>query len=78
MALAAAREGLDDDHAAAAAAAGPRQHAGFVGGRGRGRLGRFRARQHAEQRARPCEVGGASESALSLSFFKINYRKIKY
>jgi hypothetical protein len=29
--LAAGREGFDDDHAAAATAAGPRQHAGFVG-----------------------------------------------
>jgi hypothetical protein len=32
---------------------------GIVGNRGRGRLGRFRARRHAEQLARPCDVGGA-------------------
>jgi hypothetical protein len=37
--LAAAREGLDDDHAAAAAATWTRQHAEFVGGCGRGRFG---------------------------------------
>jgi hypothetical protein len=44
--LAAACEGLDDDHAAAAAATRTRQHAGFVGGCGRGRLGLFRPGRH--------------------------------
>jgi hypothetical protein len=38
--LAFGREGLDDDHPAAAALAGARQHVGFVGGCGLGRLGR--------------------------------------
>src|SRR6266404_7306483 len=57
--LAAPREGLDDDHAATAAATRTRHRAGFVGGCGRGGPGRFRAGRHGEQLARPCEVGGA-------------------
>ena len=55
----AGREGLDDDHAAAAAAARTRQHAGFMGGCRLGRLGRFRAGRDGEQFARPHDVGGA-------------------
>ena len=65
--LAAPCEGLDDDHAAAAAAAWTWQDAGFVGGCGRGRLGPFRAGRHGEELAgrhgeelaRLCDVGGA-------------------
>ena len=57
--LAAGREGLDDNHAAAAAAARTRQHAGFVSGCGLGGLGRFRAGRDGEQLACPCDVGGA-------------------
>src|SRR5215471_5433248 len=41
------------------AAARARQHVGFVGGCGLGGLGRFRARRHSEQLARPCDIGGA-------------------
>jgi hypothetical protein len=57
--LAAACEGLDDDHAAAAAATRTRQHVGLIGGRGLGRLSLFQAGWHGEQLARPCDVGGA-------------------
>src|SRR5260370_15950871 len=57
--LAAPCEGLDDDPAAAAAATWTRQHAGFVGGCGRGRLGLFGPGRHGEQFARPRDVGGA-------------------
>jgi hypothetical protein len=57
--LAAACEGLDDDHAAAAASTWTRQHAGFVGGCRLGRLGRFRAGRDGEQLARSCDVGDA-------------------
>jgi hypothetical protein len=64
--LAAGREGLDDNHAAAAALAGARQHAGFVGGCGLGRLDWFRARRHAEQFARPCDIGEATVGEQSV------------
>jgi hypothetical protein len=57
--LAASCEGLDDDHAAAAAATWTRQHAGSVGCGGLERLGRFRAGRYGKQLARPCDVGGA-------------------
>src|SRR5215472_13915996 len=57
--LVAGCEGLDDDHAAAAAATGTRQHAMFVGSCGLARLGRSRARRYAEQFTPPCDVGGA-------------------
>ena len=56
--LAAAREGLDDDHAAAAARAWARQHAGLVG-RGFGRFGFVRMSRHGEQLARVRNVFGA-------------------
>jgi hypothetical protein len=48
--LAAAREGLDDDHAAAAARARARQHAGLIG-RGFGHLGFVRRHRYALRRA---------------------------
>ena len=57
--LAADGKGLDDDHAAAAALAGARQHAGFGGGCGLGRVGWFRARRYAEQLARLSDIGSA-------------------
>ena len=56
--LTAAREGLDDDHAAAAAWARMRQHAGSVGC-DFGRLWFFWARRHSEQFASVRDVGGA-------------------
>jgi hypothetical protein len=49
--LAAPCEGLDDDHAAATAAAWTRQHVGFVGGCGLGRLGLFWAGRHGKPSA---------------------------
>jgi hypothetical protein len=64
--LTAAREGLDDDHAAAAARARTRQHAGSVE-RFFGRLYFFWARRHSEQLASVRDVGGtvgASEQAV--------------
>ena len=52
------REGLDDDQPAAAAAAGPRQHAGLMGGCAVGRLGLFRATGTASS-SRQRDIGGA-------------------
>jgi hypothetical protein len=51
--LAAACKGLDDDHAAAAAATRTRQHVRLIGSCGLGRLGLFRAGRYGEQLARP-------------------------
>ena len=59
LGLAAAREGLDDDHAAATARAWPRQDARLVE-RGFGRLGLFCGRRHGEQLARVRNVFGAA------------------
>jgi hypothetical protein len=56
--LAAARESLDDDHAAAAARAWTRQRAGLFE-RGFGRLGFFWARRQGEQLARVRNVSGS-------------------
>jgi hypothetical protein len=56
--LAAARESLDDDHAAAAARAWTRQHAGLFE-RGFGRLGLFWGRRQGEQLARVRNVSGS-------------------
>ena len=56
--LAAARESLDDDHAATAARTWTRQHAGFVD-RCFGRFGFFGARWHGEQLARVLDVCGS-------------------
>ena len=53
--LAAARESLDDDHAATAARTWTRQHAGFVDCC-LGRFGFFGARRHGEQLARVLDV----------------------
>ena len=58
LGLAAAREGLDDDHAATAARTWTRQHAGFVD-RCFGRLGLFWSRRHGEQLASVRNVCGA-------------------
>ena len=56
--LAAAREGLDDDHTAAAAGTWPRQHARLVGfWRGLGYLGLLWAGWDGEQVACACDVG---------------------
>jgi len=57
--LASAREGLDDDHAAAVARAWLRQHARLLGFGGAVGLVRRRAGRHREQLARPCDVGRA-------------------
>ena len=57
--LAAAREGLDDEHAAAAAWAWPRQHARFVECCF-GHLGLFCGRRHGEQLAHVRNVFGAA------------------
>src|SRR5271154_3012264 len=59
LGLAAAREGLDDEHACAAAGARTRQHARLVGRRGLGCVGRFGTDRDGEQFARPGDVGGA-------------------
>jgi hypothetical protein len=56
--LAATREGLDDNHAAAAARTWTRQHAGLVE-RGCRCLGCYWARRHGEQLARVRHAGGA-------------------
>jgi len=56
--LTAAREGLDDDHAATAAGTWTQQHAGFVDCCF-GRLGFFQARRHREQLAGACDIGRA-------------------
>ncbi len=56
--LAVARESLDDDHAAAAARAWTRQHAGLFE-RCFGRFGFFWARRHGEQLARVRNVFGS-------------------
>jgi hypothetical protein len=58
--LAAAREGLDDEHASAAAGARLRQHAGFVGRWGLWGILLFAADRDGEQLARPRDVGGAA------------------
>src|SRR5665647_3618347 len=58
--LAAAREGLDDEHASAAAGARSWQHAGFVGRWGLWGILLFGADRHGEQLARPRDVGGAA------------------
>jgi hypothetical protein len=57
--LAAAREGLDDDHAAAAAATWTRQHTGVRRQLRSRTFGLFRPGRHGEQLARPRDVGGA-------------------
>jgi hypothetical protein len=59
LGLAAWLEGLDDDHAGAAARAWTGQHAGLVGGGGLGRLVFFWAGRHREQLARVRNVCGA-------------------
>ncbi len=51
--LAAACEGLDDDHAATAAGTATRRHVWLIGRCGFGRFGHFRARRHGEQLPRP-------------------------
>ena len=56
--LTAAREGLDDDHAATAAGTWTQQHAGLVDCCF-GRLGFFQARRHREQLAGACNIGRA-------------------
>ena len=58
LGLATAREGLDNDHAAATARAWLRQHARFVD-RCFGRLRLFCGRRHGEQLARMRDVFGA-------------------
>jgi hypothetical protein len=58
LGLASARESLDDDHAAAAARAWPRQHAGFID-RYFGRLGLFCGSRQSEQLARVRNVFGS-------------------
>jgi len=64
--LTAGREGLDENHAAAAGLARARQHAGLVGGCGLGRLDWFRERRHTEQLARPCDFGVTPVSSAEL------------
>src|SRR5260370_7550753 len=59
LGLAAAREGLDDDHAAAAAWAWLRQHARLLGFGGAGGLVRRHAGRHGEQFAGARDVGRA-------------------
>ena len=59
LGLAAAREGLDDDHAATTAGAWLWQHAGFVGCCGLGYLWLLQASRHGEQLAGACDIGGA-------------------
>ena len=64
--LAAARESLDDDHAATAARTWTRQHAGFVD-RCFGRVGFFWARRHGKQLARVrdvCSSVGVTEQPI--------------
>src|SRR5258707_8499945 len=56
--LAAAREGLDDDHAATAAGARTWQYARFVERCGLGRVGLFGAGRHGEQLECLRDVGG--------------------
>src|SRR5665647_3820226 len=58
--LAAAREGLDDEHASAAAGARSWQHAGFVGRWGLWGILLFGADRHGEQLARPRDIGGTA------------------
>ncbi len=57
--LAAAREGLGDDHAAAAAGTATRRHVRLVGCCRFRRFGHFRARWHGEQLPRSRDIGGA-------------------
>ncbi len=57
--LAAACEGLDDDHAATAAGTATRRHVWLVGRCGFGRFGHFRATRHREQLPRPRDIDGA-------------------
>ena len=49
------------------AGAGARQHTGFVGGCSLGGFGMFRARRHAEQLARPGDIGGAISFANAVA-----------
>jgi hypothetical protein len=55
----ATHEGLDNDHATAAAGAGTQQHALFILRCSFGRIGLFGAGRHSEQLARQCDVVGA-------------------
>ena len=59
--LAAAREGLDDDHAATAAGTWTRHHARLIRRGGRRRFGLFRGGWNCKQLARERRVGGTVE-----------------